>query len=159
MEVESKIVVGISSTSAYTRKGSKTTRLLKPRIIEAIDRGTGCFTIGAVALVLDAFGVVFRGKRIKLSRVDDMLTTLRDDLNVAAYLIRMLNSYLKDTQLTFPTADVPRDTRTILPPSSLRGRIFDRALWLVDRVMLQVLAWIGEQGLTLSQRALCSITM
>lgn len=129
-------------------------KLIKPRLNDAIDRAGGLSprqhgfrqgfsTVGAVQQVVE---VVYRERNrnhfsrgivtlmtldvrnaFNSARWDKILASLTDTFHVPPYLLRMVQSYLSERELTFDTAEGPR-TREITAGAA-QGSILGPDLW------------------------------
>lgn len=129
-------------------------RLLKPRLTQAVEVAGGLSdrqygfragrsTIGAVGEVIRTFEaaqqVNHRSRRLVMlatldvrnafnsARWADMLSALKTDFVIPPYLLRMLQSYLKDRKLVFSTPDGPR--RRDITAGAAQGSILGPDLW------------------------------
>lgn len=131
-------------------------KLLKPRIATAVERAGGLSerqhgfrrghsTITAVEEVVEAFREAQRGnhysRRVVMlvtldvrnafnsARWSDMLNALENTFNVPQYLLRMVQSYLRDRELVYETSDGPR--RRQITAGAAQGSILGPDLWNV----------------------------
>lgn len=129
-------------------------RLLKPRLTQAVEAGGGLSdhqfgfragrsTIGAVREVVRAFETAQQGdhryrKLVMLVTLDvrnafnsarwaDMLDALQATFLIPPYLLRMLQSYLRDRELVFETLDGPRYRE--VTAGAAQGSILGPDLW------------------------------